>query len=143
VGKSAIRKYLAPLLNATSLGPDDFGGDWPTLYNVLDRSAVAVVECCTIPGTLARKAQRRGAYVVEVAVDDETRRSRLAKRGEGEAAIGHLMSEGRQLWFETRTNLDMVVDADAAPQAIASEIAAAYNGRARDRGTLEPRSPNA
>lgn len=126
VGKTAIRAHLAPLLKVVSLGPDDFGGDWHALYQILDNVPSAVVECCIASGTLLRRGDDRGMFIVEVSLDEETRRRRLSSRGESEMRIEHFMAEPKRLGYERHVVPHLTVDASCDPGDNAVCIAEAY-----------------
>lgn len=137
VGKSTIRKKLAPKIKAVSLGPDDFGavhgGDgprWGELLDELDRSATEVVECCKVHSGLLQRVRDRIAIVVEVALDEERRRNRLMGRGYEAATLDHLMSECRMLGYEVDIVPDLVVDGSIDPGVNADRIAQHFSGTA-------------
>lgn len=129
VGKSAIRKHLAPLLDAVALGPDDFSSDWPALYARLDQSPHAVVECCIVPGRLAERAEQRGVFIVELTLSDSMRRDRLEQRGHAPEAIQTFMAQTRRLGYEHPVYADLTLDAGANPQQTALTIANAVHSR--------------
>lgn len=122
VGKSTVRKHLAPMLNATALGPDDHDGEWKEVYSILDRSPKAIVECCLIPGALSRRASKRGAYIVELTLPNPIRRTRLDKRKYGPENIDKLMAESRRLGYEQEVRANLTLDASTDPKQIAQRI---------------------
>jgi len=128
VGKSTVRKHLVPMLNATDLGPDDFDGDWREVYEHLDRSPYAIVECCKVPGKLSRIARERGAYIVELTCPDPIRRARLDQRKYSPEAIRTLMAQTKRLGYEQVVRANLTIDTSGDPKQIAQTIADHING---------------
>ena len=123
VGKTAVRKQLAPLVRMASLGPDDFGGNWNALYDKLDASDHAVVECCKIPGALLRKAEDRGVVIVQLTTTPEIRARRLATRGEPAQVVRQRMAEDPGIGYDAPIHTDLSLEASADPAELARRIA--------------------
>lgn len=123
VGKSTVRKHLVPLLNANGLGPDDYDGNWREVYEHLDRSPKAVVECCVVPGALSRKVIERGAYIVNLTLDNHTRRQRLSPRKYSPETINAFMAEAPRLGYEQEVRADLTLDTSTDSQQLARTIA--------------------
>lgn len=122
VGKSTIRKHLVPMLNANDLGPDDYDGNWKEVYEQLDHSPRAIVECCVVPGALSRKAKDRGAFIVELTLPDTLRRARLSTRKYSPEGIRILMAQTRRLGYEQVVHADLILDTSGDPYSIAQTI---------------------
>jgi predicted kinase len=124
VGKSTVGHRLASKLNGTRLCRDDFDYGWRDVYFVLDFTETAVVECVRIPRALRERMEDRGAVLVELVLDNQTRRERLEQREVDEDDIDMLfrIRPGPNA-YDTHVEPDLVVNTDQNPDAIADQIA--------------------
>lgn len=132
-GKTAVRRELMRLFGPRiiSAGPDE-AGKWSAIFKVLDAlpQVPAIVEMCRFPqwGWYER-AQRRGAYYVELRAPATIREERLRQRGEPPERVTELMAlddsqlEGPDLRLET---------AGRGVEAIATEIYEAFQAWPHD-----------
>ena len=117
VGKTEVRKVLAPRLNYASLGPDDFMERWQTLLIRLDATPHAVIECVKIHKGLRQRMNQRGTTVVELTAPLPVLAKRMEKRGESSATVSKRLSESKDY------SADLVVSvADRTPDEIADLI---------------------
>lgn len=123
VGKSTIRGTLASKLHAVALGPDDFDNGWATVYQILDRSDAAVVECVRIPYGLRRRMTDRGATIVLLTAPDSVRRERLEQRGEPPDQLEDMLVWSGSLGYEDHVEPDMTIETTRDPDQIAAELA--------------------
>ena len=124
VGKSTIGSRLAGKLNTSRLARDDFDYGWRDLYHVLDYTEAAVVECVRIPQALRHRMEERDAVLVELTLDNETRRKRLEQREVDEDDIDMLFRVRKGLnSYDRHVEPDMTLDTDQDPGAVADQIA--------------------
>lgn len=124
VGKSAVREHLAPMLDAVSLGPDDFTDGWDSLYPRLDQAPRSVVECCRIPTALANRITDWRGLVVELTAPPSTRRERLIARGEPRGVAAQRIGERYVIGYRPETSADYTLTADkASPESLSTAIA--------------------
>jgi len=120
VGKTAVRDILASRLHAVALGPDDT--TWPGLYDILDRSEQAIVECVRMPHALLRKMEQRGATVIELYAPIEVRRERLLGRGETRHWVERVLKERAPLAYGQDVPVDIEVEALPPAEVIAEGL---------------------
>lgn len=137
VGKTATRHALGTLLEARTLGPDDYAGDWSTLLEHLDAEhGTVIVECVRIPRALLARLGTRGGTVVELTATETTRRERLLTRGETrERAEAWSTREHAITYREAKCRADLVLETDTlevdeVTQRIASSLDPAGVGQA-------------
>lgn len=123
-GKTTIAKHLGKLLNATPMGPDDFDVRWAGVYSLLDYTEKAIVECVRLPYGLQDRMADRGAFVVELLLDEAKRRQRLEGREIDQADVEQLMRPNRnKLGYDNAIEPDLVMDTDPGAAQVAKEIA--------------------
>lgn len=118
-GKTAIRELLAPRLGLPSLAPDEHG--WPLINQRLNQGP-AVIECCRIPGSLKRRTDRVGGFIIEVTAPPELRAERLRARGETEATVTGRVGESTALGYEEHIEPDHRVTSTDDPDEIATRL---------------------
>lgn len=124
VGKSTIGSRLAGKLNTSRLARDDFDYGWRDLYHVLDYTEGAVVECVRIPQALRHRMEERDAVLVELTLDNDTRRKRLEQREVDEDDIDMLFRVRPGLnSYDRHVEPDMTLDTDQDPGVVANQIA--------------------
>ena len=124
VGKSTIGSRLAGKLNTSRLARDDFDYGWRDLYHVLDYTEGAVVECVRIPQALRHRMEERDAVLVELTLDNDTRRKRLEQREVDEDDIDMLFRVRPGLnSYDRHVEPDMTLDTDQDPGVVADQIA--------------------
>lgn len=126
-GKTAIRDILAERIGALAMGPDDYQGDWNLVYDRLDTSPNAIVECCALPRALRRKAARRGAHIIHLTASPDARRQRLLDRGEPDGMVRRWLEEADQpIGYEDHITPNQTIDTTTlSPQQATDKIAAA------------------
>lgn len=129
-GKTSIRELLAPRLGLPSLAPDEHG--WPLINQRLDQGA-AVVECCRIPGSLHRRTERVGGFIIEVTVPRETRAERLRERGETVDTTIKRLDEDTSLGHEHHIVPDYRLVNPPDPDLAAIELARVIHNLPPDR----------
>ena len=124
VGKSTVGHRLASKLNGARVCRDDFDYGWRDVYRVLDYTETAVVECVRIPRALRERMEERGAVLVELTLDNETRRKRLEQREVDEDDIDMLfrIRPGPNA-YDRHVEPDLRIDTDQDPSEIANQIA--------------------
>ncbi len=118
-----MREKLGRLLNAPTMGPDDYDGGWRELYRDLDYAEGAVVECVRLPYGLRRKMKEREAKVIELKAPDNLREQRLRARGEPQDVIDQLMVPSGGLGYEDHIEPDLVIQTDRPARELAEHIA--------------------
>ena len=123
VGKTTVADRVAAKLNATALARDDFDYGWRDLYPVLDHREEAVVECVRIPGALLKRMRERNAILVELRLDNETRRQRLEARevDPDDADMLFRIRPGKNA-YEEHVEPDLVLDTSGDPDEVAAQI---------------------
>lgn len=125
-GKSAVRMALAPMIDAISLGPDDFDGDWNALL-VRHRSVRrSVIECVRIHLDLYERiiAAPSDYFIVALDAKLEIRRARLEARGMASDLIDEWMGQGWNLAWGKWMRADLRLLSDiATPEDLAGNIA--------------------
>lgn len=125
VGKTAVRNEMVKITGADSLGPDDFVDRWDALFDRLDASKNAVVECVLIHSGLRRRIKERRARVVKLTAPTWVLRDRMDRRGEDDRTIQRRINQTFEAGYghEIVPDLELEVS-DMTPLEAAERIVA-------------------
>jgi ribose 1,5-bisphosphokinase PhnN len=123
VGKTTVGTRVASKLNGMRVCRDDFDYGWRDVYPVLDHTENAVVECVRIPRALLRRMRERHAMLVELQLDNESRRQRLEARevDPDDADMLFRVRPGKNA-YEEHVEPDLVLDTAGDLEEIAAQI---------------------
>jgi hypothetical protein len=127
-GKTTVGVKLASRLGMAFMGPDDFDEGWTGLYDLLDYTDRAIVECVKIPYGLRRKMKERGATVIDLVASAEVRQQRLIDRGEPDENINWLLRPRGSLGYEEFIEPDIKLDASGTVDEAVDELAKSLSG---------------
>jgi len=123
VGKTAVRAELVKLTGATPLGPDDFPNRWDDLFDRLDASRSAVVECVLLHSGLRRRIKERNAKVIELTAPTWVLRDRMDMRGENDRTIQQRINQTFEEGYGRDIDPDLTLDVSTeTPAEIAATI---------------------